>query len=329
MPALPFPNACWPRSAAGAGVPRRGVRRIVPAALLLLLLASAARAAAADGIYPLILRDDRGVAVTLRRPPARVVSLAPSLTEIVFFLGKEKILVGVTRFCNYPPAAARLPRVGGVTDPDVERIVAARPDLVLCTLDGNPRDRVRALEEAGIRCFAVGPQNLAAVFSLVERVGILLGVPGKARAAATELEARANRASARGRNDAAGAAGPGAGPKAVFILSVSPLIAAGPGTFLDELLRLSGARNAASSFTVRYPRLSTEDLIVLGTHLFDMMRIFAGDPLWVSSHVTYNEEELTARHVHKASEDVGPIAGNRISANIKPKRKVAALFKAD
>jgi len=201
------------------------------------------------------MRDDRGVAVRLASPPRRVVSLAPSLTEIVFLLGKGELLAGVTRFCNYPPAASSLPRIGGVTDPDVERIVALSPDLVLCTTDGNPRQRVVALEEMGIPCFAVAPQDLPAVLATVERLGALLGDAGRGRAEAASLKRRmdgARAAAGRGRGDS---------PLALFVVSTSPIVVAGNGTFMDELLRLAGARNAAHGFSGRYPRLSVEDLL--------------------------------------------------------------------
>lgn len=231
-------------------------------ARLLAFLAALLLAASAEGAAPTIRAgpveavDDRGAAVRLPAPPARVVSLAPSLTEIVYLLGRGEALVGVTRFCNVPPEATRLPKVGGIVDPDVERIVAARPDLVLCTVDGNPKDRVRVLEEAGIPCFAAGPQDLAGIVATVRTVGRLLGVPERGEAEAARLAERARRAAVR-----PSAAGPA--PSALFVLSVRPVVAAGPGTFLDELLRLSGARNAAAAFRVRYPRLSTEDLLAL------------------------------------------------------------------
>ncbi len=215
-------------------------------------LALSLSAAAADAA-PIAVRDDRGVTVRLARAPGRIVSLAPNLTEIVFLLGRQDRLVGVTRFCNYPPEAARLPKVGGIVDPDVERIVAARPDLVLCTTDGNPKERVKALEELGIPCFATAPQDLAAVFRTIEEVGVLLGVPEKARREAAALRARAARI--------AGLPGGGPVPRVLFAVSTSPVIAAGSGTFMDELVRTAGGVNAASSYSGRYPRLSIEDLI--------------------------------------------------------------------
>jgi iron complex transport system substrate-binding protein len=212
-------------------------------------------AALAEDRFPLPAKDDRGVTVRLAAPPRRVVSLAPSLTEIVFLLGREAILVGVTRFCNHPPAASLLPNIGGVSDPDVERIVALSPDLVLCTTDGNPREKVRALEEMGIPCFAVAPQNLDEVFTAIERAGVLLGAADRGIAEAAALRRRAQRVRA------ATSGTDGASPNVLFVVSTAPVIAAGGGTFMDELVRLAGGRNVAVRFSGRYPRLSVEELV--------------------------------------------------------------------
>jgi iron complex transport system substrate-binding protein len=202
--------------------------------------------------FPFEAKDDRGVAVLLLSAPSRVVSMAPSLTEMVFLLGQEKKLVGVTRYCNQPPQAKALPKIGGIADPDVERIVAASPDLVLCTTDGNPREKVKALEELGIPCFAVAPQDLAGIYAAVERIGALLGVPERAKREADALRARAERA-ARGKR--------GPAPRVLFVVSTSPIIAAGRETFMDELLSLAGGTNAVASYSGRYPRLSVEGLL--------------------------------------------------------------------
>lgn len=237
-----------PYSAGDAAAPGRACRFL----LFVLLFSLVSVPARAHAAFPLVMEDDRGIPVRMDLPPRRVVSLAPNLTEIVFLLGQEGKLAGVTRFCNYPPRAAALPRVGGIVDPDVERIVAAGPDLVLCTTDGNPKERVRVLEEMGIPCFAVGPQDMAAVFRTIERIGALLGVPERGRREADVLRARAERVSR-----------PTLGPlpRVLFLVSTSPVIAAGNGTFLDELVRASGGTNAAGGSAGRYPRLSVEDLL--------------------------------------------------------------------
>lgn len=242
---------------------RRGTGSAAAWTVVAFLLLVATGKAHAD--FSISVQDDRGVGLHLSRPPARIVSLAPSLTEIVFLLGAQERLVGVTRFCNVPPEASRLPRVGGVVDPDVERIVAARPDLVLCTIDGNPKAKVRILEELGIPCFAVGPQDLSAVFRTIERIGILLGVSEKAVRTADSLRRRAARATGSGPcvgpgREAEEASRPRR-PRVLFAVSTSPVIVAGTGTFLDELIRRAGGTNAARGFTSRYPRLSVEDLV--------------------------------------------------------------------
>jgi iron complex transport system substrate-binding protein len=180
------------------------------------------------------------------------VSLAPSLTEIVFLLGQEGKLVGVTRYCNHPPKANALPKIGGIADPDVERIVAAAPDLVLCTTDGNPKEKVRVLEQLGIPCFAVAPQDLSGIYAAIERVGLLLGARDKSLREGGALRARAAKASRKNGDTA---------PAVLFAVSTSPVIAAGKDTFMDELIRLAGGRNAAASFSGRYPRIGVEDLI--------------------------------------------------------------------
>ena len=230
-------------------------RRFLPGCLPVVVLLAIAidRPAFAVDRFPLALKDDRGVAVRLAAPPHRVVSLAPSLTEIVFLLGRGGSLVGVTRFCNVPAAASAVPKIGGVSDPDVERIVALSPDLVLCTTDGNPRDKVRVLEEMGIPCFAVAPQNLDAVFQAIERLGVLLGAADRGRAEAGALRRRARLARPSSRD-----AGK---PAVLFVVSTAPIIAAGEGTFMDELVSLAGGRNVAARYSGRYPRLSVEELV--------------------------------------------------------------------
>jgi len=229
----------------------------VPFLAVALLIQALASPASSGDRFPLSVKDDRGVTVRLDAPPRRVVSLAPSLTEIVFLLGRQEALAGVTRYCNFPPAAAALPKVGGVSDPDVERVVALSPDLVLCTTDGNPREKVRAIEEMGIPCFAVSPQDLDAVFAAIRRVGVLLGAAGRGESEAAALRRRADRARATG------GGGELEAPRVLFAVSTSPVIAAGAGTFMDELVRLSGGRNVVAGLAGRYPRLSVEDLVAL------------------------------------------------------------------
>jgi iron complex transport system substrate-binding protein len=105
----------------------------------------------------------------------------------------------------------------------------------------------------GIPCFAVAPQDLGAVFTAIERLGVLLGAADRGRAEAGALRRRARIARASPRDAEK--------PAALFVVSTAPIIAAGVGTFMDELVRLAGGRNAAARFSGRYPRLSVEELV--------------------------------------------------------------------
>src|SRR4030065_1489155 len=104
----------------------------------------------------------------------------------------------------------------------------------------------------GIPCFAAGPQARAAVFRTIERIGALLGVPESGKKEADPLRARGERPSRTNRDPS---------PRVLFVVSTSPVIAAGGGTFLDEIVRAAGGRNAAAGYAGRYPRLSVEGLL--------------------------------------------------------------------
>ncbi len=204
----------------------------------------------AAGAADRTVTDAVGRTVTVPAAPRRVVSLAPALTETLFAVGAGDLLVGVTRFCDHPPAAAAIERVGGFSDPDVERIVSLRPDLVIATADTVSRARFDSLVAAGLAVYAVNPRGLDGVAETFAVVGTLVG-----RAS----EGRALEAAFRGRI-AAVESGVASRPRrrALFLFSTDPLIAAGPGGFVDELLRRAGGENVLASAPTSYPRLGVE-----------------------------------------------------------------------
>ena len=127
-------------------------------ALLSLILTGAERSAT-EADRPEIFTDALGFELSPGPPPQRIVSLSPNLTEILFAIGvaRERI-VGVTRFCDYPPQVEGLDRIGGIVDPSVEKIVSLRPDLVLATR-GNPSAVLERLRAAGLRVYAFESQG--------------------------------------------------------------------------------------------------------------------------------------------------------------------------
>jgi iron complex transport system substrate-binding protein len=171
--------------------------------------------------------------------PARVITLAPNLTEIVFAVGAGKTLVGVSEYSDFPPEARSLPRVGGL-EVSAERVVSLRPDLVLATPEGNAKGPVTALAAAGVPVLAVPGGSLAAVIDGIRVVGRRLDRRESADRLAADLERRLDAVRARV------ARLRGNRPRAVLLVWPDPPQAAGKGTFLNDLLVEAGAQNLLS-----------------------------------------------------------------------------------
>jgi iron complex transport system substrate-binding protein len=248
-----------------SGVPNHAMSRrtLLPFFLWLLVAEPAAEAAT--------IPDMLGRPVSVPDGPLRLVSLSPSLTEIVFALGRGDWLVGVTEFCDFPPAARDKPRIGGTMTPNLERVVQVRASLVLATAEGNPRDLLGQLSRLDIPIFAVKPEGYAGILASVRTLGRLL----KADAAAADLVRDIEGRTADIRRAVAGRPR----PRTLYLVWTDPLVAAGPATFIHDLIELAGGKNVVRERAVAYPRLSWEevvasspDVILVATHLEKLER---------------------------------------------------------
>jgi iron complex transport system substrate-binding protein len=206
-----------------------------------------------------------GRAVELAAPPARIVSLVPSVTETLFALGAEDRLVGVTDFCDYPPAARRKPSVGGMVNPNLEVIVSLRPDLVVATTEGNREETFAQLRRLGIPTYLVAAHRVADVTALISHLGELTG----RRAAAEALRARLDRRVEAVRR----AVAPYKRPRVLYVLWPEPLIVPGRAALVTELIRLAGGDSVSAAEADAYPRYSLEaavakapEVILLANH---------------------------------------------------------------
>ena len=214
------------------------------------------RALAAPAASPgLAVERTDSIARVVRLPerPQRIVSLAPALTEMLFAIGAGEQVVGVTRYCNFPADAATRTKVGGFADPDVERVVALRPDLVLVTADTVARERFDGMAALGLTAFVVNPRDAAQIAGTMRTLGAITGHVAEAEAVAARFEEKVKAVQARveGKKHV----------RALFLFSVDPPIAAGPGTFVDEALRLAGAENVAANAPTSYPRFGVEGIL--------------------------------------------------------------------
>lgn len=191
-------------------------------------------------------RDDLDRPVALRPRISRVITLAPNLTEMVYAVGSGSLLVGTDEFSDEPAAAKSLPKVGGM-QPNIEKIAALRPDLVLATTNGNHPNLAPALAAVGIPLFVLRTDRLEDVPRAMARIADILNSPG-GKDAAEQVRA-AIAAQKRTRSHP---------PRVLFAVWADPLYVAGVSTFSDDLLRLTGAVN---SVTVKgWPQYSLESL---------------------------------------------------------------------
>ena len=199
--------------------------------------------------------DQLGRQIQIPDHPTRIVSLAPSITEILFALELSERLVGATQFSDHPAAARSLPKVGSYVHLNVEKIVALRPDLCIAVKDGNPISAIDKLENMAIPVYAVDPRDLEAVLATLEELGRLLGVADKATETVNHLRARIDLVKQH-------ICGASHRPTVFFQIGISPIVSVGTPTFLHELITMAGGINLAQGKTP-YPRFSKEEVIVM------------------------------------------------------------------
>jgi iron complex transport system substrate-binding protein len=192
----------------------------------------------------------------LAAPPQRIVSTAPSITELLYALGLGNNVAGVTRFCRYPPEAQLKPKIGDYTSPNLEAIAALRPDLVI--VQTNPvrlRERLTALK---LHVLEINQDNIAALYTSIQQVGAATGRDKQAanlvkniRAHLAEVQARAAKLPPQ---------------KVMFVVGRTPqrldgLIVVGQASYLNEVMAMAGGVNVFRDAPAAYPSVSLEDVL--------------------------------------------------------------------
>ena len=200
----------------------------------------------------IIVTDDAGRQVTLKNPPTRIVSLAPSNTEVLYALELGERVIGVTEYCDYPPAAKQKPKIGGFSNIDLEKVVGLNPDLVVAT-NIHAKTVVPELEKRGITVVVVEPKNVDDVLAKIAFVGKLTGASENAAKLTAQLKSRIDAVTAK-------VTMAKTKPRVFYEIDKS-LYTPGPGSFIDDMIAKAGGVNIAANAKGSFPQLSPEAII--------------------------------------------------------------------
>lgn len=211
--------------------------------------------------FPISLVDDDGVQVTITAEPQRIVTFAPSMTEIVYALGLGDRLVGVSGpFDDYPPEAAKVEQIGGAgdfgVDPNVERVVALEPDLFL-TISGGDAWKAE-LRDLGVPIVTLNATDFADLLKDIETVGTLTGASAQAQTLVDDMAARAETIAAQATERVS----------CFFEVYYPPLTTVGPNTFVYDLLERAGCDPVTAGAKSDYPEWSVEDLVASAPEVY-------------------------------------------------------------
>lgn len=195
------------------------------------------------------ITDDLGRKVKVAEKIERVVSLAPNLTENVFAVGAGDKLVGVTSYCDYPAEAQKIQKIGDTINPNLEAIVASRPQLVLVTTASQIESFTRRMEERGVPVFVTNPRSLDDVLRNLRQLGDLLGTGEQAAKVVSELQNRISGVENRIKNEK---------PVRVFVQISPEPFTVGRDSFVTNLITRAGGESVTKDVPEAYPRISKE-----------------------------------------------------------------------
>lgn len=187
--------------------------------------------------------------------PQRIVSLAPAITEILYSVGAGNQVVGVTNYCNYPREAGKLPKIGDFAIVDFEKIVALKPDLVIATRDGNPRETVEKIQSLRIPTLVIDSGTFHEALDAIAAIGQAAGRLEAARSLSLELKEQWNAIGEKHKRDVR--------PTVLLLVGVDPLVAPGRGSLGDDLIRQAGGANIFAGSQKPYVQTDYETIISL------------------------------------------------------------------
>ncbi|MBL4820425.1 MAG: cobalamin-binding protein [Gammaproteobacteria bacterium] len=278
---------------------QRGIRRILCRILWLTTILSGIPAVAVEVI------DDDGHSIKLLQPASRIVSLAPSLTEMLFAAGAGSRIVGVVEYSDYPLAAKEITVVGRHNLLDLEAILALQPDLIVSWKTGNPAAYIRQLKELGFPVYVAEPRQLQSIPLHIEKLGILSGTTETATSASNRFTATLNQLQADYSSK----------PEVSVFYQVwdTPLITAGGNELINDIISLCGGRNIFADLSLVAPKVSKESVLARNPQIIIASGMDIARPEWLDSwlewpslpavshgHLYFIPPDLLQRHTPRA-----------------------------
>ena len=196
--------------------------------------------------------DDLGNIFAFEKTPQRIISLAPNLTEMFFSLGLERHLIGNTMYCNYPPQAQKIEKVGDMLTFNFEKIVLLKPDLIFITVEGNTKSTYDKFHELGLKVFVSNPRNYRGIRKTYNDLGKIFGVTNKTETALAKWDSTQQSIAAAQKPQS---------KTAMFLVELRPVMLAGVNTFINEYLQFCGLKNIAADSKLNYPIFNREEIL--------------------------------------------------------------------
>lgn len=249
-----------------------------------------------------VVIDEVGREVAVPMDVRRIVTLAPNLTEIVYALGAQDRLVGVSQYSDHPPAAKTKPSIGMPVNPSLEAIVGARPDVVLATTSINFAKTVEALARLGIVVYTTDPHTVEGTLHSITDIGEVIGAASQAQSVVADLQARLNALKSK-----ISSATP---TRALFVVWENPLISVGDNTFISDALHWAGAESAVHT-KQNWPQISMEEVVKLNPDYI----IYADNQMGENANAdtNANNDSAASHDIHAAiARHLGELRGKPV-----------------
>ena len=198
--------------------------------------------------------DDEGNLVRLEKPAKRIISLAPSLTELVYAAGAGSRLIGVVEYSDYPASADSLPVVGRFDGLDIERILELKPDLIVAWQSGNPKSSITQLKNLNLKVYVAEPKNLSSIPSHIEKLSVLTGTESRAQIAIQEFNSIYGELKRRYNNKSK--------VKIFYQLWDRPIITVGGNELINDIIELCGGENIFGDLPQLAPKIDQESVLI-------------------------------------------------------------------